>query len=773
MAQLPDENVIAMPQPGSRRPVSAIDVSGYARGAAAMGSAAETLGKGITSAAQDVAAVIKQEREAERKLQLARAQSSRNAAFINQGNAVDRATDPANLEQNIRTAFDEVVQTAAAQIDSPHDRELFVLGAKPHGAQLAGAASRKALALAREAGKARDREAIRKQTDDALVSSDPNAVNMAVHSVRAVVDGWAGKGWSTPEEAHWEQVSYAQDFAGKKIDRLPLAEQVEVLRGGPAQDGTAGARYAALANLLPRETRESKRINAERRHALAVAKASYDTFGAIERTLADAAKGLAPLPPPESIERNPNLQPSERSRARALHDTAAAKLERLNEFTAAVVDQNGRSVNASDPAMREAANVYFNSLGRSKEALWQIVQRTNIIPEDAVTGLRGALASGKVPEVFAAMRALNDLPDQALANLKDGGDLAEARETYRAKLMVWASPARAAHDYVEERKVPLTPELVKQKRESVDKLMAAVTHDKVRTYVQPDDWYALLSSAAPALRYEAGGSNAEREAMLHQFREVVRDVYLKQRSPDIEEAMAKAAQQFKKTFGLSTTYGPDPTDPKQTWSRPRLMQYAPAAWSGYAPRSGEPPLEDIEGLIKKLAAKTVVKEVGDPYGYTPNPDNIMLTPLGFKQTAERFLVGDPNEPPAYLLSYKDQRDNIQTIGIFEAKPWELRQIQTEERDREMKKLEAADNALMDKRLLNMPQGKADRRLRLGTLSPGDYVRRQQLREESAKGPSRLATAADAAGRAAAEAGEIASGVGQAVGDEWKRSPWIY
>ena len=202
MAQLPDENIIALPAPGLARKPSTIDVGGYARGAAAMASGVEALGKGVTSAASDGTAVLKQEREAEQKLQLARAQSSLNAAIINQGNAIDRATDPVDLEQNTRTAFDEAVRTAAAPIESPDARELFVLGAKPHGVRLAGAASGKAFTLAREAGKARDRETIRKQTDDALVSSDPNAVKMAVHSLRAVVDGWVGKGWSTPDEAH-------------------------------------------------------------------------------------------------------------------------------------------------------------------------------------------------------------------------------------------------------------------------------------------------------------------------------------------------------------------------------------------------------------------------------------------------------------------------------------------------------------------------------------------------------------------------------------------
>jgi hypothetical protein len=221
---------------------------------------------------------------------------------------------------------------------------------------------------------------------------------------------------------------------------------------------------------------------------------------------------------------------------------------------------------------------------------------------------------------------------------------------------------------------------------------------------------------------------------------VVRDVYLRQRSPDFEEAMAKGAQEFKKTFGLSTTYGPDPTAPKEKWGRPRLMQYAPAAWPGYAPRGRESPLEDIEGLIKKLAVSVVEKAIGGTLGRSADPNRIILTPVNFKDTAERFVVADPDHPPVYLLSYQDKRGNFRTIGTFDAKPWELREIQSAEREPGVRKREAVEKELEDKRLLNMPQGIADRK------PIAVQIRRHDVREEWAKQPSILTTAKDAVSR---------------------------
>ena len=127
--------------------MSTIDVSGYARGAAAIGSGTEALGKGITSAANDVAAVLKQ-REAQENAQgrhdYARAKATLNAALINHGNAIEKETDPADLPEKIRTKVGEVAEIASRAIEDPRERERFMSAAQQQGAPLISAAASRA-----------------------------------------------------------------------------------------------------------------------------------------------------------------------------------------------------------------------------------------------------------------------------------------------------------------------------------------------------------------------------------------------------------------------------------------------------------------------------------------------------------------------------------------------------------------------------------------------------------------------------------------------------
>src|SRR5262245_19255079 len=151
MAKLPDSNILgALPQSGSRRPVSTIDVSGYARGAAALGTGTEALGRGITSAAKDLASVLQKEREGDDKLELARANGYLNTAFVNHANDIGMATKGDGLVEGTTTKVNEAIETAAKSISSPRAREIFTLNAQDNAARLIGAAKTRAFRLARD-----------------------------------------------------------------------------------------------------------------------------------------------------------------------------------------------------------------------------------------------------------------------------------------------------------------------------------------------------------------------------------------------------------------------------------------------------------------------------------------------------------------------------------------------------------------------------------------------------------------------------------------------
>jgi hypothetical protein len=693
MAELPDSNILGAPQPGSRRPVSSIDVSGYARGAAAIGSSTETLGKGITSAANDVAAVLQKERAAADKLELARARAYLHTAVINHGNAIEKEEEPADLEPKYQAKFDEDVEIASRAISDERAKEMFALGAKQHGARLASAANIKAFNLARDAGRANDVKTLNQLREAVTRSSDPNAVHMAVQSASDTIDGWT---WIDRVDADSLKKTFAQELAAGKLDALPPVERYEALIGG------AATRYAPLAGILPDGIREGMRIRTERELAQARAKASYEALSVTEQALDDASNGLSSLPPRQSIENNPDLQPPEKNRALARHDSTAADVAALKVYAAKFEDRNAGAFDPFDETTQRLTNRFYISRGRTPEALKQIVERTWIIPQDEASALRAALNSGKVPDVQAAMAKLSALPDEAFANPKGGRDLAEAREAFRAKVLADKSPAQAAQEYIMERtEDAVRPAVVQQRREAANKRLAALTYEEMRWYLQP------TGGDPSVVPYEIGGSDAERKQALREFRNLVTEAYLEQRSPDINEAMARAALQFKTTFGLSTSVGPDPDDPKRKWGEPRVMRFAPSAWPGYRPRPGESPLKDIDRLVKKAAVQTIEKAIGDPPGWTLDPDTVVLQPIDFNQTAARFLAANPKHPPVYLLSFQDRHGRLQTIGTFEPKPAELRAIQSEEEEAEQVKQEARANAVTEDKFQLGKRGLSD------------------------------------------------------------------
>ena len=175
MAKLPDSNIVPFPSPGSRRPASTIDVSGYARGAAAIGTGTEALGKGITSAAKDVAAVLQKQAEADDRLELARANGYLNTALLNQANAARNATKADGLVETTTTKLGEAIETAAKSISSPRARESFTRDAQENAASLIGVIKRKAFNLVRDAGLATDIDTMNKLRESAIAAGPESA----------------------------------------------------------------------------------------------------------------------------------------------------------------------------------------------------------------------------------------------------------------------------------------------------------------------------------------------------------------------------------------------------------------------------------------------------------------------------------------------------------------------------------------------------------------------------------------------------------------------
>jgi hypothetical protein len=219
MAELPDSNIIEFPAPGSRRPVSTIDVSGIARGGAALASGTRALGRGVQSAAQDGAEVLRNEREADDRLELARANGCLNTEFLNHSNAINNETKGDGLVETYTTRINEAIDVAAKSISNPRSREIFTLNAQDNAARIINAAKSRSSELLRDAGMANDIDTMNRLRASAAASG-PEAANTFVNTIHGYVDAWEKKGWIDRTRAVELKKFHAEEFARLKLATL-------------------------------------------------------------------------------------------------------------------------------------------------------------------------------------------------------------------------------------------------------------------------------------------------------------------------------------------------------------------------------------------------------------------------------------------------------------------------------------------------------------------------------------------------------------------------
>ncbi len=257
MAELPDSNIVEFPAPGSRRPVSEIDVSGIARGGAALASGAKALGRGVQSAAQDVGEVLRKEREADDRLELARANGYLNTEFLNHSYAIDNETKGDGLVETYTARINEAIDVAAKSISNPRSREIFTLNAQDNAARIVNAAKSKSSALLRDAGMANDIDTMNRLRASAAASG-PEAADTFVNTIHGYIDAWQTKGWIDRTKAVELKKSQAAEFARDKLATLAPADRLRSLHGG------ADSRYGVLAEILPADVRRQMSIETER-----------------------------------------------------------------------------------------------------------------------------------------------------------------------------------------------------------------------------------------------------------------------------------------------------------------------------------------------------------------------------------------------------------------------------------------------------------------------------------------------------------------------------
>jgi hypothetical protein len=652
MAELPDGNIVQLGAPGSRRPVSTIDTSAVSRAGAALASGTETLGKGITSAAHDVAAALKPAKPVDdSKLKTARAKASLAASLVNHRNAVEKATDPNNLVEGTKTKIDADIRAAATVFDDPRERETFDFSARENEAYLLSAAETRASDLTRDAVQAADEKLLKQLGEGAAASNDPHALNLAVHSVRDIVDGWVSAGWTDPAKAAERQTSWARDLAKDKLNALPLGERLEAL------NGSAASRFGALASMLARDDLEQMRIDAQREQGQATIKVSHDAFNAIRQTLTDATHRRVPLPVRETIENNPNLLPPEKSRALALHDSAAVEAAGLGRFMTRLWDDSAGPFNPADPDERKYADRAFVLLGGETLALQTVVGRTRILPNSAAVQLRGAMISGDPTRVADALTISSNLYT-ANPNIFIGvGDQAEFENDAVAFRHYVDTRGMSADEAAKRIIRDRSPEhqahvQARLKAEDVDrKLGRALNAGDLAGEFAEVSWADPFDPFDPKVGFDP----ATRKELFDHYADEVKARYLE--TGDIALAKVQAADQLKRVWGVTRVNG------SQT-----VMPYPPDRAPAYA---------GIDNAADHIAAHAV-EMIKAGTGEEVDRSRIVLWPIP-GVTATQYKSG---RPPQYLLMWFDKKGDQQMLArgkAFEAPPDMLFKAQTDRR----------------------------------------------------------------------------------------------
>jgi hypothetical protein len=274
MAELPDSNIVQLPAPGSRRPVSTIDTSAISRAGAALASGAETLGRGITSAAQDAAVVFKQEQAAALRLGSASASAVMQSGLLEDAAAIDAEKDPTDLEEKYKTKVSERLNAARQFIKDERQKQLFDLSQQDNIARVIQAAKRKEFSLLSEAEMAADYASMRQAGEHAIGQSagNPKAMDLAIGTVHGYVDKWVEKGYMTPAKAGEYKQKAALDLAERKLLALPLPEKHEALSSANAAQSAVqffvgkGLAHHAAAGIVGNLLQESGALDPNQSH---------------------------------------------------------------------------------------------------------------------------------------------------------------------------------------------------------------------------------------------------------------------------------------------------------------------------------------------------------------------------------------------------------------------------------------------------------------------------------------------------------------------------
>jgi|GEM_PF-2926659 len=230
MPKLPSEADLG-PSPSfeSRRGIASYDATPLARGAAAIGQAAQQAGGALLSVGIQK---LEQERRQEETLQDAQAQADLLTASAKRRSAIGDATDATDLEKTNREGAQADLEAAANRITDPNRRALFLERARPTIETLGVAAKDKAFNITSDATRAGVLQQLEDLKKTAINDQDPEKKAGYIDAGNKLISGLEKEGYITSVQAQQQRESWGRSYAVDALNAMNPQARLAAARGG-------------------------------------------------------------------------------------------------------------------------------------------------------------------------------------------------------------------------------------------------------------------------------------------------------------------------------------------------------------------------------------------------------------------------------------------------------------------------------------------------------------------------------------------------------------
>lgn len=248
MAVLPDDTALGpLSSANSGRPIASYDVSGLARGAAAIGGGASDLGKGVSSAAKDVLAVQDHQQKQIANLQKVQADAAASSGLITL-NAAREDEDDVEKLKTFPALHSQMLDNAARFISDPTQRQLWVTqNSATIAAQEVATKNRIFDVQQDQAFAGAKTQLFDLQQKGAVAKTDPER-EVVVRSAHNLIDGLENAGYITAEDAVKRRLEFANGYAVTSFNSLPADQRLAIVREAPQGREAILDRFGGIEN---------------------------------------------------------------------------------------------------------------------------------------------------------------------------------------------------------------------------------------------------------------------------------------------------------------------------------------------------------------------------------------------------------------------------------------------------------------------------------------------------------------------------------------------